>query len=50
MQRRFRWLCRAYDNLDEEDRWEPAAELVVLYQDGLGTAQDARWHSAFCRR
>lgn len=36
----FRWLCRAYDDLDEEERWEPAAELAVLYQDGLGTAQD----------
>ncbi len=36
----FKWLNEAYLNADEDERWRPAAELAILYQDGLGTIQD----------
>lgn len=34
------WLNKAYQNMDAEDSWQPAAELAVCYQNGLGTFQD----------
>ncbi len=34
------WLNKAYHNMDEEDSWQPAAELAVCYQNGWGTFQD----------
>lgn len=36
----FRWLGKAYDTCDDDFRWQPAAELAILHQDGLGTVQD----------
>ena len=36
----FVWLARSYDNSDEENRWQQAAELAILHQNGLGTVQD----------
>ena len=34
------WLDKAYRNMDAEDSWQPAAELAVCYQDGLGIVRD----------
>lgn len=34
------WLDKAYHNMDDEDSWQPAAELAICYQNGLGTFQD----------
>ncbi|WP_336618000.1 hypothetical protein [Bacteroides acidifaciens] len=34
------WLNKAYQNMDAEDSWQPAAELAICYQNGLGTFQD----------
>ncbi len=34
------WLGLSYDNSDEDNRWEAAAELAILHQNGLGTVQD----------
>ncbi|MEY8591154.1 tetratricopeptide repeat protein [Butyricimonas hominis] len=34
------WLNKAYQNMEAEDCWQPAAELAICYQDGLGTFQD----------
>ncbi|WP_294628222.1 tetratricopeptide repeat protein [uncultured Bacteroides sp.] len=34
------WLNKAYRNMDEEDSWQPAAELAICYQNGWGTFQD----------
>lgn len=34
------WLNKAYQNMDDEDSWQPAAELAICYQNGLGTFQD----------
>lgn len=36
----FKWLKCAYDNSNEDNCWRPAAELSILYQDGLGTIRD----------